>query len=338
MNDTMYLVDELKGKNYFTCAACMSVLADTLSWANKHKNKVTKDPEKADNIVVLSCQVTDLAVLNDIRTLERLKAKYPGKNFFVSGCLAQRKDIELPVWVKRLEQPRETYQDIVDKTLVNYEKPFWVKDFKEKDKNTKEGHLFRESYPLRIGKGCKFNCTYCTIRVTRGPFEELKSYGKLKEEFLRHDAVLLIADSPTAEQIKEWCKIALEAQKPISIRNVEPFVATQCKNELMYISKKKLLKEFHCPVQSFDREVLEDMHRHVDSTFEVVKMAKKMKEYGTFIATNIIINYKNFKQDFSQIYKTYDYVSWNPYWDRKWDRGAAEKRFEKYILNEPAIN
>jgi ribosomal protein S16 len=28
---------------------------------------------------------------------------------------------------------------------------------------------------------------------------------------------------------------------------------------------------------------------------------------------------------------TYDYVSWNPLWNGKWDRKLAEERFEKYL-------
>jgi hypothetical protein len=27
----------------------------------------------------------------------------------------------------------------------------------------------------------------------------------------------------------------------------------------------------------------------------------------------------------------YDYVSWNPLWDRVWNRQKAEERFEQYI-------
>ena len=73
------------------------------------------------------------------------------------------------------------------------------------------------------------------------------------------------------------------------------------------------------------------MHRSVDDTLRTIEIARELKEKGVYIATNIIIDYKDFPQDFSEIYKLYDYVSWNPLWDGKWDRKKAEERFEKYL-------
>jgi hypothetical protein len=35
--------------------------------------------------------------------------------------------------------------------------------------------------------------------------------------------------------------------------------------------------------------------------------------------------------DLSAIKEAFDHVSWNPYWDGRWDRDAAEERFDKYI-------
>jgi tRNA A37 methylthiotransferase MiaB len=324
-------IKDLEGKTYMTCSACMSVWADGLSWANAHPERVTKKVEEADNIAVLSCQVTDLAILSDLRTAERYHARFPGKQVFISGCLAKRRDIGLPEFVKRLETPRENYQFLWDRSLVHFERPFWVRDFKEEDKEHSEGHLFRSRYPLRIGKGCPNHCTYCTIRVTRGDFEQYAT-SRLESEFLTFDNVLLVADSPTEQQVKEWCAVAQKHRKGFSIRNVEPSVVVRCKSELVSLAEQGLLQEFHSPIQSSSSDVLRDMHRNVQSTLQTMELARGLKERGVYIATNIIIDYKNFKQDFSEVYKLYDYVSWNPLWDGVWNRTRAEERFEKYIV------
>ncbi|MBR9703830.1 radical SAM protein [Candidatus Pacearchaeota archaeon] len=324
----------LEGLTYLTSSACMSVWADGLSWANKHTDKVVKEPEKADNLVVLSCQVTDLAILNDFRILERLKLEYPGKNYFISGCLSKRTDIEIPEFSKRLETPREPYEFIWDKSLVSFEKPFWVKDFNEEDGDRKDGHLFRDMYPLRIGKGCPNKCTYCTIRVTRGDFKQY-SASKLEEEFLTFDNVLLVADSPTVKQIKDWYEISKRNNKGFSIRNVEPSVTLRCRDELLDLADNSLLKVYHSPIQSSDPRVLKDMDRNVKETLETIEISKELKNRGVYIATNIIIDYKDFNQDFSKVYDLYDYVSWNPLWDNVWDRDRAEMRFEKYMSSDP---
>jgi tRNA A37 methylthiotransferase MiaB len=324
-------IENLEGKTYLTCSACMSVWADGLSWANAHPQRVTKNLLEAENITVLSCQVTDLAILNDLRTAERYHAQFPDKQVFISGCLAKRHDVDLPEFAKRLETPRESYQFLWDLSLVHFEKPFWVRDFKENDKEHSEGHLFRSKYPLRIGKGCPNHCTYCTIRVTRGDFEQYTT-SRLEKEFLAFDNVLLVADSPTEQQVKEWCAVAQKHKKGFSIRNVEPSVVVRCKDDLVSLAEQGLLQEFHSPIQSNNPDVLRDMHRNVQATLKTMDIARGLKERGVYIATNIIIDYKNFRQDFSSVYQLYDYVSWNPLWNGLWNRTKAEERFEKYIV------
>ncbi len=323
-------IEELTGKIFFTSAACMSVWADALSWANKHKARVVHDPKLSEYIVILSCQVTDLAVLNDFKVLKRYQRQYPGKKYYISGCLARRADINMPAGVDRLELPSEDYEPLKDRSLVNFEPPFWVKNFNSQGSKYEDGHLFRNMYPLRIGRGCPFNCTYCTIRFTRGAFKRMDAYKKMEEEFLRFPDVLLIADSPMPDQIKAWCAIAEKHNKPISIRNIEPQIVMQCQKHLLVLARKKLLKVFHCPIQNNNPDVLRDMGRDVEATLNTIEFAKKLKSLGVFIATNIIIDYKDFPNDFDEIYQIYDYVSWNPLWEGKWDQKKAEKRFEYY--------
>jgi tRNA A37 methylthiotransferase MiaB len=326
----METINELEGKIFMTSSACMSVWADGLSWANANPERITKNPAQADNLVVLSCQVTDLAVLNDFRTLEKYQKIFPNKKYFVSGCLAKREDIEIPAFANRLETPRDNFQFLFDKTLVNFEKPFWVQGFREDGDNKEQGHLFRSMYPLRIGKGCPNKCTYCTIRKTRGQFEQYDA-DRLEREFLAFEDVILIADNPLANQIKDWRQIAERNNKPISIRNVEPSTVIECTEDLESLAKKGLLKVFHSPIQSCTSRVLADMGRKVERTFETMEVASRLKQKGVYIATNIIIDYKDFKQNFTPVYQLYDYVSWNPLWNGIWNRSQAEARFKYYI-------
>ena len=103
-------ITEIEGKFFFTCTACMSIWADALSWANGNLHRVVKDPAEADNIIIMSCQVTDLAILHDIRMAEQYHSEHPNAKIFVSGYLAAREDIELPDFISRLETPRCDYQ------------------------------------------------------------------------------------------------------------------------------------------------------------------------------------------------------------------------------------
>lgn len=333
----LYQEEDLKGKIYATSAACMSVWSDMLSFANKYKDRFVRDVDDADSIVVLGCQVTDLAVLNDLEVAKRLHEK-TGKDIFMGGCLAQRMDIPLPDYIKRLDVVRVVGQELDDRSLVHYEKPFWVPDFEESNEKLKDGNLFRNYYPLKIGAGCHGKCKYCTIRHTRGDNYEMVPEEQV-DEFLNHEHVVLTSDSPTVSQVKAWCKIARECNKEISIRNIEPQNLIQCRDELLELADNHLLDIVHCPVQSFDPELLKAMNRNVVATNQAVELLHELREKEVTTATNIIIDYtvdgKLYpNHDIEKLRENFDYYSWNPYFDGNFDMDRAKQRFKKYIVKE----
>lgn len=333
-NGIMYGIEDLEGKIYATSSACMSVWSDFLSWANAHPERCEKDPKKADVIVVLGCQVTDLAILSDIRVATRLH-KETGKEIYMGGCLAQRLDITLPDFIKRLDVVRTVGQEITDRNLIDYELPYWVPEFKESKENFKDGNLFRNFYPLKIGAGCHGKCKYCTIKHTRG-----ESYAVVPEtqieEFLNHEDVVLISDSPTINQIKDWCAIAKRLKKDISIRNIEPQTLVACEAEVVDLAMSGFLKILHSPIQSYDAQVLKAMNRSVTMTEKALKIMQLVRSLGVKVATNIIIDYKIDDKvvpnhDKKRLIKEFDYYSWNPYFDGSFNMDKAKERYKKYI-------
>ena len=333
----IYDENDLFGKIYVTSAACMSVWSDFLSWANANKERITKDIYNADTIVVLGCQVTDLSILNDIEVALKLH-NLTNKDIYMGGCLAQRLDIELPNYIKRLDVVRKINQPLYERDLVNYEKPYWVTDFKDTDEDLAQGNLFRNYYPLKIGAGCHGKCRYCTIRHTRGDNYETIANEQI-EEFLKFDNVVLVSDSPTASQIKDWCSVSKKYNKKISIRNIEPQILVMCEKEILDLATCGLLKILHCPVQSFDEEVLKIMNRNVEFTKKAIEIMQDVRKCGTIIATNIIIDYVNDgieypNYDKDKLDNMFDYYSWNPYFDGNWDLENAKVRFKRYITNK----
>ena len=321
---------DLVGSVYCLGCACTSIQAEMLSFANwSAEGKFVKDPAKAVNIVVLSCQVTDLAIYNDIYHMTSLMQQYPNKKYFIGGCLARRFDIQLPDNVLRLDHIRVDYYAIDKTDLIDYAHPFWVSNFKEGEDELKDGQLFRNMYPLRIGSGCKGKCKYCSIRVTRGEPYTLVTTA-LINEFIAHKDVLLVSDSPTVEQIRDWCDVAMRWNKPISIRNIEPHVVKAVFDDLLELSQAGLLRILHTPIQSTEEDVLIDMGRNVDATMFVINNVQRLKPC-TILATNVIIDYKGFKNPDPEVMKRFDYWSWNPYWDGVWDCKKAEERFKEYF-------
>jgi tRNA A37 methylthiotransferase MiaB len=330
----IYEKEDLKGKIYATSAACMSVWSDMLSFANSCKDRFVHDVSLADSIVVLGCQVTDLAVLNDLEVAKRLHEE-TCKDIYMGGCLAQRFDISLPDYIKRLNVVRTYNQELDDLSLVHYESPFWVPNFLENKDKLSDGNLFRNYYPLKIGAGCHGKCKYCTIRHTRGEGYEAVPEEQINE-FLNHEHVVLTSDSPTVSQVKAWLRISKETNKEISIRNIEPQNLIQCEEELIELASLNLLDIVHCPVQSFDEELLRYMNRNVSATKKAIILLKKLKDMGVITATNIIIDYtvdgklyKNYDEE--KLKENFNYYSWNPYFDGNFDMERAKERFKRYI-------
>lgn len=333
----LYESHDLNPGIYCVCTACMSVWSDFLSYASKDPYIVSNKyiPERTRSIVVLGCQVTDLAVYNDLKTAEELHQKYPDIPIYMGGCLAQRFDVELPPYLKRLDVVREIYQEITYTNAIEWKKPFWNKDLKEDDDEFETGNLFRHSYPLKIGAGCHGGCSYCTIRDTRGASYTTDAYLQVRE-FLNHDNVVLICDNPDSHQIIDWCHLALRYDKPISLRNVEPITLILSAGSLVAAAQEGLLSVLHCPIQSMSAKVLKEMNRDATLTRNAIELMKQLRNLGVKIATNIIIDYPvdgelvhNMPEEI--LNSTFDYWSWNPYWAGVWDYETAEKRFKKYI-------
>ena len=340
---TLYDIEDIIALDvYAVCTACMSVWSDFLSFASSdecHFNVQSKYEEswlhRTEVIIVLGCQVTDLAIYNDLRTAEELHKKHPELPIYMGGCLAHRFDITLPDYIRRLDVVREKYQNITDKNLIDYRKPFWNESLADDADEFETGNLFRHSYPLKIGAGCHGKCKYCTIRDTRGESYETDAYLQVGE-FLANDDVVLISDSPSMKQIQDWCHISTRYHKPISMRNVEPQIAVACSKELLDLADEGLLKVFHCPIQSNDPEVLRAMNRNEDLTLSYIDIAQELRKRGTKVATNIIIDYVIDGKTFHNmpeewLNEHFDYWSWNPYFDGNWDYEKAKERFEKYI-------
>lgn len=360
-NGILYEKEDLGESIYCVCTACMSVWSDFLSFANSefihymnfkfYPKRVGKDItpnfitngkvfRDTDTIVILGCQVTDLAIYNDIKTAEELHSQYPNTTIYMGGCLAYRFDIDLPDYLKRLEVIRTPYQYLtfVD-GFIDYKVPFWNKELKDDSEPLETGNLFRHMYPLKIGAGCTGSCKYCTIKDTRGESFQTDAYLQLNE-FLEHadkdNGVVLISDSPSVSQIEDWCHLADRYKKDISFRNVEPHIAMKCSDSLEKIASQGLLKIFHCPIQSNDVELLKEMNRDVKSTIEFITFAQELRSLGVIVATNIIIDYTignkvYHNMDEEWLNSHFDYWSWNPYFDGKWDIDKAKERFKKYL-------
>jgi len=238
----------------------------------------------------------------------------------------------LPYGVNRLEHLRADYEPIKDRTIINYEYPFWVSNYEPLDDDYAQGHLFRHMYHLRVGSGCHGKCKYCTIRITRGEAYILDSQ-KLEKEFseCKHNKICIVGDTINPDQIVAYSHFARKYRKRICFRNVEPQNAIATKDILTYLAKDDLLDVLHIPIQAVDEKTLRKMGRSKKYVDEVLSLIQELQKTSVFTATNIIIDYDDCENNFDKVYKLFDYVSWNPYWDGNFDLEKDKKRMAYYI-------
>lgn len=315
---------------YIECAACLSVYSEWWEWAEDHADRITRNPAGAASIVVLGCQVTDLAVLNDFRTAERLATIYPSATVYMGGCLARRFDIPMP-WgrVVLVDDGRMVPTRLRDRTLVHWQAPFWIEDFAE-DGTQLRGNQFRAAYPIRVGRGCKGKCAFCTINATRGQYQE---YTLDKAALAENPGAVLVGDSPTTAQVETALQAALELGASLAIRNIEPSVALATQISAVKAAEVGVLWAWHCPIQSTNPGVVVRMRRNAQDMSSVLALSLALRSYGVWTATNVIWDFIPGDRS-DDAAKYFDHVAWNPYWDGKWDRVGAERRWAEYLTPE----
>ncbi|MET0556443.1 MAG: 30S ribosomal protein S12 methylthiotransferase RimO [Vicinamibacteria bacterium] len=138
-------------------------------------HELVPDAGDADVIVVNTCAFIDRAKQESIDTiLEMARQKDSGRarRLVVTGCLAQRYDVELRREIPEIDASLGTGQveDIVravegESTTVDTDvTPTWVYDHVAPRVMTTAGHT---AY-LKISEGCDYTCSFCIIPTLRG--------------------------------------------------------------------------------------------------------------------------------------------------------------------------
>ena len=314
---------DLKRPITIISVACRTVTAEWENWAQQLSPSEISGLSDARTVVILGCQVTDLAILNDLRTAERFQNAWPGKEIVLGACVAARGDVDfdfprvtLPLGIANLDSTRFSSQ------RVNWLQPFW---------SSRETFL-REGVSVRTSRGCQSACAYCSINRVRGGHEV---YSISPQNVV--PGSVLVADSPSADEVHAFLDAARLNKAPISLRNLEPEVAFGTKAETMAMAEAGLLDTWHVPIQSTNPEVVGKMRRDPIVVSKIISLADDLRRIGVKTATNIIENFVpgDTSPDADGFF---DHVSRNPYWNGHWDRSMAEDRWTRLIGQEAKGN
>jgi ribosomal protein S12 methylthiotransferase len=171
--------------------------------------QLVADARAADVIVVNTCAFIDRAKQESIDTiLEMAREKQSGraKRLVVTGCLAQRYDVELRREIPEIDATLGTGQveDIVravagtDTVTESAQLPTWVYDHQAPRLLATPPYM---AY-LKISEGCDYTCTFCIIPKLRGLHRSR-----------RMDDIVAEAEALAARGVKELVLVAQDSTR-----------------------------------------------------------------------------------------------------------------------------
>ena len=148
---------------------CAKNLVDSeilLGGLNKTNVSITKDPEKADTIVVNTCGFLDIAREESVDTiLQAAEMKRTGslKELVVMGCLSERYPQELK---KEIPEVDRIFGSNDHQQIVSF---LTGKEFAKDDPLFFRSLMTPNHYAyIKIAEGCDNGCSFCSIPIMRG--------------------------------------------------------------------------------------------------------------------------------------------------------------------------
>ncbi|MEO0138913.1 MAG: MiaB/RimO family radical SAM methylthiotransferase [candidate division WOR-3 bacterium] len=251
--------------------------------------KFVENPEDADIVIVNSCAVTHKAERESRRAVRKYKGL--GKNVIYTGCAAKLRPYEEADFSGSVESVLEFFGIKETPTLIS---------------------LTRTRGVLKVQEGCDFECTYCSIRFSRGKSRSLPLDRILQdaEALAKNTKEIVLTGTQIGDWGKEWGGslsnlIGILSEKFPEVRfrlsSIEP---THITDELvdLFASRENLCPHFHISAQSGSNKVLRDMKRpYTREVYEDVLNRIYSKIPDVAIGTDIIVAFPTeTDEDFEQ--------------------------------------
>lgn len=260
---------------------------------------------ECDLIVINTCGFIDNAKKEAMDTIEECYSKKKEEaKILVCGCFAQRyeqklKDdygnkIDAIVPIKEYKNVKKVVEQLLDIRLEN--------EFNTIDKLYLTSSHF--AY-IKIGEGCKNNCSYCAIPLIRGTLVSYKKENVIKqvEDAIKsgREEIVLIAQDTTAYgyDIYESYRINNLIEDVVRVNGVKSvrllyLYPDEVNDDLidLFSKESKLIPYFDLPLQHVNNRLLLDMNRR-GTKEEIIETIKKIrsKVKNAVIRTTFIVGY-----------------------------------------------
>ena len=279
--------------------------AELETWAQGFQNaghQITREPGRADLIVINSCAVTQDAARKSRQLIRRIHRDNPAAKLVVSGCYATLNQDEASelMGVDLVVSNREKNQ-LVDKTLSELN----FVSMPNMATEPGETSLFirgRQRAFVKVQDGCRYRCTFCIVTIARG--EEQSRPVKTIIDEINHLAEQRIKEiiltgvhlggygSDINSHLSELLQTILaETDIPrIRLGSLEPWDLPE--NFFQLFENQRLMPHLHLPLQSGSDTVLRRMARRC-KTEEFSKIVRQAREQIPHfnLTTDIIVGF-----------------------------------------------
>ena len=261
---------------------------------------LTDDPGQADCVVINSCAVTNLAVV-DSRKKARQAARAGAKQVVVTGCWATLNPQEVLAMgqVNRAVSNADKLSLVPRLLGVNEE----VLNTREVARRPLPGRHFRTRAFIRAQDGCENFCTFCITRVARGkavsvPAEHVMADIRAALESGAREIVLSGVnlgfwgrDLQPPRRLVDLIEMAANLNPGrLRLSSLEPWDMDEGIIRLM--AEGRLCRHLHLPLQSGSAQILRRMGRRI-TTEEYTRWVDKIRAACPQVAltTDIMVGF-----------------------------------------------
>lgn len=280
-------------KIFIKTFGCRSNLYDSEIMKNILKDKIVKNEESANLIIINSCTVTNYAD----RDLNRYINKYKNKDIILIGCASYTKGEELLENKKVKAVLGHKFKEEIDKYLDF--RGIKLGDFNFVNKNIIKEFSKTKAF-IKIQEGCDFECAYCIIPKVRGASRSIKEETILEQiNILSQNGISEFVltginmgsygkdtNTSLSELIEKISKI--RGVKRIRLGSLEP---SQIDEKLVELVDNGILeRHFHIAIQHTSDKMLRIMKRR-NRVKNTLKLFEKLSLKNIALGTDFIVGH-----------------------------------------------
>lgn len=265
-------------------------------------HRIVGEGEAADLAVLNSCSVTATASRKSRAAIRRMRRADPSAAIVVTGCLAELEPAEVAALGADLVVPNQDKDRLIESLeqagLLSRPEP----SAGRLSRLTATGRRTRAF--IKIQDGCDNRCTFCVVRIARGPGrsrpveEILAEIGELVDLGLQ-EAVLTGVhlgsygyDLDCSDGLPRLIERLLDETSIARLRlsSLEPWDVTPALLERF--SDTRLLPHLHLPLQSGSDTTLRRMARRITSSaFAELVATARQRIPGLAISTDLMVGF-----------------------------------------------